>query len=171
MQLYLLRHAESISNEKRQARSEPDEPLSQLGSQQAIALGDHLAKLNLDKILCSTLLRAKQTIDPYLQKHPIPTEYHDALIEGQLVLSNSQLDEKETLFLQRAKLAVNLITDQTCERILVVSHGHMIRELINLLLSLPCKVRFPHENCGLSLIDISETISVKYVNKNLFSND
>lgn len=36
------------------------------------------------------------------------------------------------------------------QTILIVSHGHFIREMINRMLRLPDPQRFPHDNCGMT---------------------
>ena len=48
---------------------------------------------------------------------------------------------------------------------LMVTHGHFIRELLNLLLATPALVAFPHDNCGRTLIRLGEGLTVAFCNR------
>lgn len=62
----LLRHAESISNKK--GYSSPNaKQLSETGRQQAERLADRLAPLSIDNIACSSAIRDRHTIFPFLR--------------------------------------------------------------------------------------------------------
>lgn len=62
MNLYLLRHGVSVSNEKRIVCGASDYPLSTRGLVQAVAICGELDKLKFSRIYCSPLQRAQQTI-------------------------------------------------------------------------------------------------------------
>ncbi len=69
MKLYLVRHAESISN-KNDVVSDDNSPLSKEGIAQAKKLGKRLSTLEISAIYTSPLTRAKQTaeiVTPYLK--------------------------------------------------------------------------------------------------------
>lgn len=66
MELFLLRHGLSTSNEKRLVCGAADYPLSEAGHSQAELVCRHLSKIPFTRIYSSPLSRALQTID-YLQ--------------------------------------------------------------------------------------------------------
>jgi len=69
MELYVTRHAKSLSNEKEIAASISEEycgGLSKLGKQQAKELIPKLQKHKFDTIIVSPLSRTIQTVQPYL---------------------------------------------------------------------------------------------------------
>ncbi|MBU2865127.1 histidine phosphatase family protein [Reinekea forsetii] len=181
MKIYLLRHAESESNALGRLASSSDESLTSVGMIQAESIVPELKELGVTKVLCSTYLRARQTVKPFIDEVAIEIEYSDLLTEGELVLGKrplvttsdrqSDLSDAADSFLNRAILAVELMKGQKCRSLLVVTHGHMIRELINLFLDLPNTVRFPQENCALSLVELSEHVKVEYLNRRLGSNN
>lgn len=80
--------------------------------------------------------------------------------------------ENESLgaFMERVVQAKKLIDTQPHSRLLVVTHGHMLRELLNSMLALPHKTRFPHDNCGLSHMSVDDVNMVSYINRPIFSN-
>jgi len=49
--------------------------------------------------------------------------------------------------------------------LLMVTHGHFIRELLNLLLGTPELERFPHENCGLTSLTFEGGWRLDFLNK------
>lgn len=62
MTVYFLRHGESEANlAKLFAGQKEDSPLTQLGINQAHLASAELAKLKIDKIICSHLVRAQET--------------------------------------------------------------------------------------------------------------
>ncbi len=83
MKLYLVRHAQSKRNAKQ--KSEEDAELSEIGEEQAKRLGKYFHKVNLDKVYCSTLKRAKTTLDkikPYIKE--VPIIYTSKIVEHKL---------------------------------------------------------------------------------------
>ena len=185
MDIFLLRHAETLSNQKGRLSSGMDDTLTALGCEQAHAIVSGLLSLRLDAILCSPLSRAVKTVQPFLDASSLPFEIHPCLAEGQLVLTSEVplmpvgyqrlssgvpvpcSDESPGAFLQRVEHAKDLLLSQQYPRILVVTHGHMIRELLNSFLALPSKTRFPHHNCGLTHLSIGEQVTVGFVNRPL----
>ncbi len=83
MKLYLVRHAESRRNAKQKSHENPE--LSEVGKEQARRLGSYFHKINLKKIYCSNLKRAKSTLNaikPYVKK--VPVTYTVKLIEHKM---------------------------------------------------------------------------------------
>ncbi len=182
MEIYLLRHAETEANKKGCLSSHADDMLTDRGLEQANNIVDELNNLNAQSILCSPYPRAIQTIMPFSNSSSLEIEVHPCLAEGQLVLESSLLaeppeysggypikNETKGQFIGRSKQAVELILNQEKDTVLVVSHGHMIRELLNILLNTTHKVRFPHANCGLSCVSIGKNPVVQYINHVLCS--
>jgi broad specificity phosphatase PhoE len=191
MDIYLLRHAESNANKMGFLSSENNDQLTDKGIEQSNQIINELCCLNIDHILCSPLQRAINTVNPYSCEAGLNIEIVPCLAEGQLILDErvevenpiyikskngyKQPIEKETKnqFLGRVAEAAKVIKSKSIPRLLVVTHGHMIRELINNLLGLRERVRFPHDNCGLSCISNASDSglhSVKYINRNISSN-
>jgi broad specificity phosphatase PhoE len=79
MNIFLLRHGISVSNEQRIVCGASDYPLSERGLAQAVAICAELDKLTFSRVYCSPLKRARQTIAP--MKQQIAIETVPALIE------------------------------------------------------------------------------------------
>lgn len=78
--IYLLRHAESIANEKGILAGRSDVGLSKRGKNQALVLSKTLKELEIDRILVSPIPRCRETILPYLASRPgkdIPIEVNE----------------------------------------------------------------------------------------------
>ncbi len=48
---------------------------------------------------------------------------------------------------------------------LVVTHGHFLREFLNLLLETPSPVEFPHENCGMTMLTYAQGWQMEFCNR------
>jgi probable phosphoglycerate mutase len=64
--IYLLRHAESVANEKGVLAGRSDVGLSKRGKLQALAIAKSLKELKLDGISVSPIKRCHETVSPYL---------------------------------------------------------------------------------------------------------
>lgn len=188
MDIFLLRHAETDSNRAGLLASGSEDALTDYGYWQAQAIVDSLMQLEIEVILCSPYSRALDTVEPFAKTAALPVVVYPCLAEGQLVLESSvshqepvyiphasghlhpATNEQAGAFLRRVTQAQEVIFSQSASRILVVTHGHMIRELLNSLLALPAKTRFPHENCGLSLVSVGEVNTVGFLNRAMCSN-
>lgn len=188
MDIFLLRHAETDSNQAGLLSSGSEDALTEHGKWQAQTIVDDLMELEIETVLCSPYSRALDTIEPFTRAASIPVVVHPCLAEGQLVLdslvsheepvyvshSSGHLhpaeNEQAGAFLRRALLAQEVISSQSASKVLVVTHGHMIRELLNIFLALPAKTRFPHDNCGLSLVSVGEVNTVAFINRAMCSN-
>lgn len=60
--IYVIRHGETNAGKNVIIATE-DEPLNELGIQQAKKVGNDLKKLNIDTIYCSPIERAKHTLE------------------------------------------------------------------------------------------------------------
>ena len=63
MELYLIRHGETEWSRARRHTGRTDLPLSPVGEAEARALGQHLDGLEVDRVLCSPLTRARATAE------------------------------------------------------------------------------------------------------------
>ena len=185
MDIFLLRHAETKSNEQGALSSSADDVLTEYGLAQADSIVSELENLKIKSILSSPYPRALQTVAPFAQASGLKVQVHSCLAEGQLVLdhltrteepryerssSYPVYNETKEQFIGRARQAANLLLNRLESRILVVTHGHMIRELINIFINSSSKVRFPHDNCGLTYISFGENVAIEYLNRKISSN-
>lgn len=67
--LYLIRHGETDSNKSYRFQGQTDIELNAKGKAQAQLLAEHFKDIKLDKIYCSSLLRARQTAEPLAKTH------------------------------------------------------------------------------------------------------
>ena len=71
MKLYVIRHGETNMGKNNIIASE-DEPLNDTGKKQAIDIGKELRKLSIDRIYCSPIERAKDTLQLFELDKNIP---------------------------------------------------------------------------------------------------
>jgi len=83
MNIYVIRHCEATGQSE-------DAPLTARGIKQAESLVDSLLSADIERVICSPYLRARQTIEPYVKRHNIPVTLESRLSER--VLSGSNLD-------------------------------------------------------------------------------
>jgi probable phosphoglycerate mutase len=157
MHILLVRHGETASNAARVVQT-PDTPLSDRGVEQAERLALRLAGEPVGSILCSTLCRATMTAEPLSAALNVPLTLRADLQErnygdirglaydevGANIL-DSDYDppggETWREFHQRvdgawrflAKMAREL-TDDSNERVVVVTHGLVLHSLVSRLL-------------------------------------
>lgn len=82
MTLYFLRHAQSMGNLTGDYSTNLHDSLSETGFIQANALSDRLENKFFDKIYCSPLKRAFQTIKPYIKTNDLNVEIWPELAES-----------------------------------------------------------------------------------------
>ncbi|MBX4196035.1 histidine phosphatase family protein [Candidatus Pacearchaeota archaeon] len=89
MRLYLVRHAKSQRNAH--IASSIDAPLTEDGKEQARRLGVRFRGMKIDRIYCSTLMRAKETLKEILAYLPgIPVVYTNKIIEHDMGVFGEQ---------------------------------------------------------------------------------
>lgn len=81
MKLYLLRHTQSVGNEKKVLDSRLDYDLSEKGKKQADDIAITLEKYKFDFVIVSPLKRTQDTIKPFLQRHPLKVIVSDLTLE------------------------------------------------------------------------------------------
>ena len=67
MELILVRHAESIWNAEERWQGQSDIPLSERGMREAITLGQRCAEMEIDAIVTSDLMRARETAEAIIR--------------------------------------------------------------------------------------------------------
>ncbi len=110
MAVWLARHAQDLCAQERRLG---DEGLSQLGRQQARALGERLAKVEFRGCLVSPMRRAGETARLVLEGRDVPLEVDPCLAEGAL----GALDGLSRAEAQRRHAADFRLGEGTVERI------------------------------------------------------
>ncbi|MBN1968588.1 MAG: histidine phosphatase family protein [Candidatus Delongbacteria bacterium] len=180
MILHLIRHAETDANRDGLLTCEKDISLNGNGKMQAIKLSKYLHSLNFDEIWCSPLLRAKQTIQSFVDHANFPIIYKPILCEGRLNLSsetkirlsslneNAIPNEDEAIedFRGRVGFFIKILQSYDFNKTLVcITHGHFIREFLNMILESKNYARYPVENCSDTKIEFADNLIIHYVNK------
>ena len=157
MRVYFVRHGSTDSLEKRISQPN-DEPLNQKGIEQAKELGKRFLGTKLDLIISSPHTRAQQTaqaISSNITTSPLFAEVK----KPKEVVGRSKDDENVKKILKkigemyitdpnwhysdeenfedlkkRGLQALDFITSQKCEEILVVSHGNFIALMVGLMM-------------------------------------
>lgn len=137
-----------------------DVPLTREGSEQAGKTGAVLKRANIKKIVCSPMLRCRQTLE--LLDLPCPSHFNNLLKEidfgrwegrdfAEIVQADKDLvsawvsspgtfsfpgGESLIAFKQRVSAFKNQLVSMVEQQILVISHGGIIRHLLCLLLGL-----------------------------------
>lgn len=151
LELWLARHAESVGNRD---GSGADTPLTHEGRQQAFALGKELAGVTFDRIYCSPLARARETlalalpgtaisIEPRLRELVTPSEHFvdiTRMSPGQMkALMTKSKNEPEVesgrAFMARVRTWLDELPSEG--RVLAVTHFAVIREIVRVRSSRP----------------------------------
>jgi len=82
IELYLLRHAQSMGNLTGDYSTERHDRLTSLGQKQANQLKKRLSSYKFEHVFVSPSLRAMQTIQPYLKKNKIKGEIWGTITEA-----------------------------------------------------------------------------------------
>lgn len=144
MSIYVVRHGETKLNLLKKIQGRIDEPLNDTGKMQAIEARKKLLDVNIDLIICSPLLRAKETANIINENRNIPIIYDDKIIErgfGELEggsiqqvdfnsywdyyknLQDNNIESMHQLFDRVYLFLENIINKYENKNILIVSHG------------------------------------------------
>lgn len=151
--IYFVRHGETDGNVGLH-RQTPDTPLNEKGRSQAAFVAKRCAKLPIDMVVSSTMLRTRQTADYILGESPKPIEYSDLFIErlrpsqtwgklhgdpkcmeiDKIIHDNFETpgfrhSDEETFddIKNRALSALKFLAERPEQNILVVTHGFFMR--------------------------------------------
>lgn len=162
----VVRHGETEWNVQQRYQGQLDSPLTANGLRQAEAIGQRLAGMRVDALVCSDLGRARDTAAAIARHHPgVPVHYEAALRERHFgVLGGLTREEASVLcpevlatyvggdpdfapeqgeslrdLYRRATTAMNRLSARFCEgqTVVVVSHGGFIGQFMRYVLSIP----------------------------------
>lgn len=185
IELIIVRHGQSVGDIEHRFEGRADLPLTHLGREQADKLANWLStKYKFDKIVSSPLSRASETaqiignklnldislddrlmeynkgvIDGLLKeeadkKYPIPEggrKYYERIEKGESLID---LRARAEEFL--AELVGTVKKDNVDKKLLIVSHGNLISQLLKSFLKLPMdsKVHFSTGDTGVHSLKI-----------------
>jgi 2,3-bisphosphoglycerate-dependent phosphoglycerate mutase len=130
MKILLVRHGEAVVQED-------DSVLTDLGVKQAEKLAEYLKGLEIDRVVCSSLTRTKQTAEKYLNLNPdVDYEETDDAIEiYRKIIGGAEKpgtsDGREERDKERANKFFERLQKSREGCIVVFSHGNMIRYLLS----------------------------------------
>ena len=141
MIIYLLRHGDAVDTPE---VHDSDRPLSDFGQRQATAAGRFLAKTNAEigQILCSPLLRARQTAEAVQRELPsVPV--------GATELLASSSDPRDI---------VHELQKNTFKSVLMVGHEPHLSRTISLLLWGDPRSRLEMRKCSLACVSVPDPL-------------
>ena len=164
MKIYLVRHAEVIEKYQGKYNGHIDIALSQNGKKQAKELAKKLKHIKFDKIYCSDLLRAKETLKAfnYTQKVIYSKKLRekswgkhegksfDEIISQELTYINFEqwikaLDGENFLSYKnkiKEYFSTTIIQDTKEKNILIITHAGLIKTLISILKNISLEESF-----------------------------
>ena len=92
MELFLVRHAQSLNNARPQRERIPDPPLTDVGHRQCDFLAERIRSLQLSRLFCSPFLRTLQTAEHICRAADISVEVRTVLHEQGGCISGWNLD-------------------------------------------------------------------------------
>lgn len=186
LQVYLVRHGETVWNAERRIQGQSDSPLTEKGEQQAWQVGERVKHLGITHIIASDLGRTRRTAEiiadacgcsvtpdarlrelnmGVLEKRPLDgltaeeEQWRAALVNG---TEGGRIPEGESMteMATRMHAALNACLDLPAgSRPLLVSHGMALGSLVSTILGLPAYAerRLRLRNCSLSRVDYQES--------------
>lgn len=182
LQVYLVRHGETVWNAERRIQGQSDSPLTEKGEQQAHQVGERVKKLGITHVIASDLGRTRRTaeiiadacgcvvtLDPrlrelnmgVLEKRPLDEltaeeeQWRATLVNG---TEGGRIPEGESMteMAERMHQALNACLELPAgSRPLIVSHGMALGVLVSTILGLPAHAerRLRLRNCSISRVD------------------
>jgi probable phosphoglycerate mutase len=186
LQVYLVRHGETVWNAERRIQGQSDSPLTEKGEHQAWQVGERVKHLGITHIIASDLGRTRRTaeiiadacgcsvtLDPrlrelnmgVLEKRPLDgltaeeEQWRATLVNG---TEGGRIPEGESMteMATRMHAALNACLDLPAgSRPLLVSHGMALGALVSTILGLPAYAerRLRLRNCSLSRVDYQQS--------------
>ena len=186
LQVYLVRHDETVWNAECRIQGQSDSPLTEKGEQQAWQVGERVKHLGITHIIASDLGRTRRTaeiiadacgcsvtLDPrlrelnmgVLEKRPLDgltaeeEQWRATLVNG---TEGGRIPEGESMteMATRMHAALNACLDLPAgSRPLLVSHGMALGALVSTILGLPAYAerRLRLRNCSLSRVDYQQS--------------
>lgn len=161
--IYLVRHGETNANVAGQWQ-DGEEALSERGHLQARHVAERLRELPFDRVFSSDMRRARETTETIMKHHAVDVVYSNLLAERQVPSStvgainepiagnpaheflqawqaagadpDFRYEDEETVreIVERASAALTLLGESGGAHILVVTHGTILRTIINTVL-------------------------------------
>lgn len=149
MNLYVIRHGRTDDNDKGIFNGRYDEDINKTGIEQAKKASREVAKLNIDLIICSPLLRTRHTME-LINVNNVPVIYDELLMErdyGELTCKSVKLTEGHNMWgynksvdfegleqakdiINRGKKCLDNIKNKYADKnILIVTHNGMARAI------------------------------------------
>ncbi len=168
LQLYIIRHGESMGNIETQEEFDAvNPPLTQQGKDQAAALGERFKALDSYTLYASPLDRARETAD-YISSDMIIDndliEYSTRCVLGKF----ENFEETDEQCLERATRFIEKIKSKHCnhENVIVVAHGVFDQFLLKAALQIPNTMRFSIYNASVSKVNFCQTEQPKLALQN-----
>ncbi|MEN4768815.1 2,3-diphosphoglycerate-dependent phosphoglycerate mutase GpmB [Duffyella gerundensis] len=182
LQVYLVRHGETVWNAARRIQGQSDSALTAKGEHQAKQVGERVKTLGITHVICSDLGRTQRTaeiiadacgcsvtLDPrlrelnmgVLEQRPLDglseeeERWRKALVDG---TEGGRIPQGESMTELAARMhaALNACLDLPAgSRPLLVSHGMALGALVSTILGLPAHAerRLRLRNCSISRVD------------------
>ncbi len=168
LQLYIIRHAESMGNIETQQEVDRLNPaLTPHGKKQAEALGERFKGLDNFTLYASPLDRAKETAGCISSDMIIDYDLLEncTRFNGE---SFEEFDETDDECMQRAKRVIEKIKEkhQNHENVIIVAHGVFNQFLLKAALDLPNVFRFAIYNTAVSKVNFCHTEQTKLALQN-----
>ncbi|WP_313678090.1 2,3-diphosphoglycerate-dependent phosphoglycerate mutase GpmB [Pantoea vagans] len=186
LQVYLVRHGETVWNAERRIQGQSDSPLTEKGEQQAYQVGERVKHLGITHVIASDLGRTRRTaeiiadacgctvtLDPrlrelnmgVLEKRPLDgltaeeEQWRATLVNG---TEGGRIPEGESMteMATRMHAALNACLELPAgSRPLLVSHGMALGSLVSTILGLPAYAerRLRLRNCSISRVDYQQS--------------
>jgi broad specificity phosphatase PhoE len=154
--IYFVRHGESEGNAG-PIRQSAETPLTETGRRQAEFIAKRCAKLPIEAVISSTMVRARETSARISKELFLPVEHSDLFMERRKasIVVGKPKDDPETIAIEkvqkenfhtpgyrhsdeesfedlvtRTKAALNYLASRPEENILVVTHGYFLRMIV-----------------------------------------
>ena len=186
LQVYLVRHGETVWNAERRIQGQSDSPLTEKGEQKELKVSERVKHLKIKQNIASDLGRTRRTaeiiadacgcsvtLDPrlrelnmgVLEKRPLDgltaeeEQWRATLVNG---TEGGRIPEGESMteMATRMHAALNACLDLPAgSRPLLVSHGMALGALVSTILGLPAYAerRLRLRNCSLSRVDYQQS--------------
>ncbi|WP_367396062.1 2,3-diphosphoglycerate-dependent phosphoglycerate mutase GpmB [Pantoea sp. Ep11b] len=186
LQVYLVRHGETVWNAERRIQGQSDSPLTEKGEQQARQVGERVKQLGITHVIASDLGRTRRTAEiiadacgctvtldarlrelnmGVLEKRPLDgltaeeEQWRATLVNG---TESGRIPQGESMteMATRMHAALNACLDLPAgSRPLLVSHGMALGSLVSTILGLPAYAerRLRLRNCSLSRVDYQQS--------------
>ena len=161
----IIRHGQSTWNAERRIQGQMDPPLSSLGERQAELVAKRVENMPWDTLYSSDLSRASQTAEAISQctglkvnKDPLLREIYQGKVEGLLAEEARERypdfdapevgrETADELRERAVKAFWKIINSNAGKRVLIVSHGGLMRSFLNTILESATDLHIINTSC------------------------